>query len=691
MTTNRYHRRLLCALLAAAGLLAAPIHAGAQTVQRFSVRIQDENAGTLTLASGTAPGSVSVDFSYRNNGRGPDLKESFRVDALGAPVDYTGSGKSEFGNEIRETWTWRDGRGRWQSLVDQGDRAVPAGALYVPIEGSPAYAAELFRSLLRRPGQTAPAVIGGDLRVERVASLRLDDASGAVPVSLYALTGIELTPWYVWLRDDGEDKPFFADVSPWMQIVAQGFERHGAALLERQLQAQTERLQALQQRLAQPLPGLTVIGNVRWFDAAAPAMRGPADISIYDGRITAIEPAGSIHSEPAHRIDGSGKTLLPGLFDMHSHMDEEDGLFQLAAGVTSVRDPASHNDKAEALRRKIDAGILPGPRIQAMGFIEGRSRFSARYGFVVDSLDAAKAAVDWYAERGFVQLKLYNSFKPEWVKPLAAYAHAKGLRVGGHVPAFMRAEEAVRDGFDEIHHINQVMLNFFVKPDNDTRTLLRFSLVGERARELDLDGAAAQGLLRLFRERGTVIDLTLTAFEASYLQRDGETNPSFGMIAAHLPVAVQRGLLSASSEIDDDNAGRYRESWARMLGYAGRMYTAGVPLVAGTDTWAGFGLHRELELYVAAGIPPLQTLRIATWNGAKYTQTLEQRGSIERGKLADLVLVDGDPSVDISDIRKASLVIKGGTAYAPAQIFEALGVRPFVPAAAIESRPAAPN
>ncbi|HRI18190.1 MAG TPA: amidohydrolase family protein, partial [Burkholderiaceae bacterium] len=127
------------------------------------------------------------------------------------------------------------------------------------------------------------------------------------------------------------------------------------------------------------------------------------------------------------------------------------------------------------------------------------------------------------------------------------------------------------------------------------------------------------------------------------------------------------------------------------MGYAGRMFAAGVPIVAGTDTWAGFGLHRELELYVAAGIPPLHTLRIATWNGAKYTQTLDQRGSIERGKLADLVLLDGDPSVDISDIRKASLVIKGGTAYAPAQIFEALGVRPFVPAAPIVSSPSTPD
>ena len=684
LKTTQDWLHLSCACVAAA-VLGLPLQSAAQTPRQYTVTIQGEVAGALSTHI-DGQGKVNVEFSYRNNGRGPDLKEEFSVDGLGTPVAYAGSGKSTFGNEIRETYAWQDGRGRWTSLVDRGDKPVEAGALYVPIEGSPLLGAQLVRALLRRPGLTAPSVAGGKFSAERLADLKLATPTGEVPLALYALTGVDATPWYYWLRDDS-DKAFFADVSPWMETVAKGFESQGSVLLARQLQAQTERLQMLQKRLALPLPGLTVIRNVRWFDSQAALMRGPSDISLYEGRISAIEPAGSDHREPAHTIDGNGKTLLPGLFDMHGHMYEEAGLFQLAAGVTSVRDPASDNAKLEALRDKIDAGILPGPRIQPMGFIEGRSSYSQRSGFIVDSLEAGKTAVDWYAERGFIQLKLYNSFKPEWVKPLAEYAHAKGLRVGGHVPAFMRAEEAVRDGFDEIHHINQVMLNFFVRPEDDTRTLLRFSLVGDKAGELDLDGPQALGFLELLRERGTVIDVTLTAFEPMYLQRDGQPNPSFGMIAGNLPVTVQRGMLSASSEISDENATRYRESWAKMLAYTARMFAAGVPLLAGTDTWAGFGLHRELELYVQAGIPALQVLRIATWNGAKYTQTLDRRGSIERGKLADLVLVEGDPSANISDMRKTSLVLKGGVAYAPAQVYEALGIRPFVPAASIVSVP----
>ena len=593
-TRLTWHR--LTMVLGVVGVLALPPQARAQTAQKYTVRMQAEAAGAL-LAQVDGVGRVTVDYSYRNNGRGPDLKETFTQDTLGTPTLYEGRGTATFGNPILESYGWQDGRGRWTSLVDRGDKPVEAGALYVPIEGSPLFYAQLVRALLLRTGQTAPSVDAGKLSLERLAELELASSTGPVPVALYALIGVDTTPWYFWLRDSG-DRAFFAQVSPWMEVIAEGHEAQAALLLARQLQAQTERLQALQKRLARPLPGLTVIRNVRWFDARAAVMRGPADVSIYDGRITAIEPAGSTHREPTQTIDGSGRTLLPGLYDMHGHMGDEDGLFQLAAGVTSVRDPASRNDKLEALRGRIDAGIVPGPRIQAMGFIEGRSPYSERSGFVVDSLEAAKSAVDWYAERGFIQLKLYNSFKPEWVKPLTDYAHAKGMRVGGHVPAFMRAEEAVRAGYDELHHINQVMLNFLVKREDDTRTLLRFSLVGEQAQALDLDAAPAQDFLRLLRERGTVVDLTLTAFEPMYLQRDGQPSPSFGMLAEHMPVAVRRWLRSAQSEINDGNAARYAASFAKMLAYVGRMHAAGVALVAGTDTWAGFGLHRELELYV---------------------------------------------------------------------------------------------
>jgi hypothetical protein len=362
--------------LAATCVIGIPLQGRAQTQQRYTVTMQNEVAGAL-ISRTDGQGKVGVDFSYRNNGRGPDLKEEFSVDALGAPVTYAGNGRSTFGNEIRETYEWQNGRGRWTSLVDRGDKPVEASALYVPIEGSPMLGAQLVRSLLRRPGLTAPSVAGGKFSVERLAELRLPSPAGDVPLALYALTGVDSTPWYFWLRDHG-DKPYFADVSPWMETVTQGFQAHGGLLLARQLRAQTERLQKLQQRLAGPLPGLTVIRNVRWFDSASAVMRGPSDVSVYDGRISAIQPAGSNHSEPAQTIDGNGKTLLPGLFDMHGHMYEELGLFHLAAGVTSVRDPASENDTLEVLREARFGSAAPGSTLVCHAYDLGAGKPSSK-------------------------------------------------------------------------------------------------------------------------------------------------------------------------------------------------------------------------------------------------------------------------------------------------------------------------
>ena len=665
------------------------LSAAAQTEQRFSVLTQGQAAGELVLTT-DAQGGSRVRFSYRDNGRGPDMDEEFSVDAQGAPVSYRVSGKSTFGGQIAETFS-RDpasGVARWTSTVDKGEQATPAGALYLPVEFSTAFSAQLMRSLLQRPALRAEAVAGGEFSVEKLAKMSLPSGGEKIDVALFALVGVGTDPFYLWLRDDPEHA-LFAEVWPGYGLLPQGQEAHFDALLQRQIQAQSERLSRLQQKLARPLSGVTVIRNVRWFDAAAATIRDAADIYLFEGRITAIEAPGSDLRQAAQTVDGRGKTLLPGLFDMHAHAGDSDGLLNLAAGVTSVRDVGNDNEELLRLRRRIDLGEQAGPRIQANGFIEGRSAFSSRTGILVDSLDEAKRAADWYARRGYRQLKLYNSFKPEWVRPLAAYAHARGLRVGGHVPAFMRAEEAVRAGYDELHHINQVMLNFLVSPQDDTRTLLRFTLVGDRAATVALDGARVRDFLALLKHHGTVVDPTASAFESLYLQRNGEPSPSFGMISEHLPVAARRWLKSNSMDVNDANAERYRASYATMLAVIGRMHKAGITLVAGTDNWAGFALHRELELYAQAGIAPAQVLKIATWNAAKVTATLGDRGTIARGQRSDLLLVDGDPSQRIADIRRATLVIKGDLAYAPDKIYEALGVRPFVPSTPVEPVPGA--
>jgi imidazolonepropionase-like amidohydrolase len=146
-----------------------------------------------------------------------------------------------------------------------------------------------------------------------------------------------------------------------------------------------------------------------------------------------------------------------------------------------------------------------------------------------------------------------------------------------------------------------------------------------------------------------------------------------------MPASFQRARMSGGMEIPNERVhALYDKSYARMIDFVGRLHRAGVPLVAGTDEIEGFTLHRELELYTMAGIPAGEALRIATWNGAKYTRTLADRGSIEVGKVADLVLVDGDPTQDITALKRIALVVTQGRSIDPSAVYTELGIKPFV-------------
>ena len=668
--------------LSVLGLLL--VTALAASAAEFVVLIQDQPAGHLKVQLGS-DGAIEADFSYRDNGRGPDMRERVRVDPRGVPVSYQVTGRSTYGAEIKESYRREGGRAIWASRVDQGDETAPEDFVFVPLESSPAYYDAVVRFLLSQPGASAPTIGGTRLVAEKAVKLSLPGPDGSpVALALVVVTGGDANPWYYWVRDDGSHA-FFALTWPGWAVIEKGFEALTRPLTERQRQAVDERLVDLRRKLAQPLDGLTLIRSVRWFDAPVARMRGPADVWLFDGRIAEIVAPGSIAAKPDRVIDGSGRSLLPGLWDMHAHMFPGAGLMHLAGGVTDVRDPGNQNDNLLRTMARTDRGEIAGPSIFPSGFIEGKSAFSSRNGFVVDSLQAGLDAVDWYATRGFHAIKIYNSMKPEWVKPLAERAHARGLRVTGHVPAFMRAEDVVRAGYDELTHINQVMLNFVMRQGDDTRTLVRFERVGTDSAALDLKSPKARAFIKLLRDRGTVVDATAGTFEAMFTQEQGQANPSFADVAEHLPVLWRRGLRAAEMDLEGARLKTFRGSYQRMLEMIVSLHRAGITLVAGTDSLAGLGLHRELALYVQAGIPAPEVLRIGTFNGARVAGQGGSRGRIERGYVANLVLVDGDPSLRIEDLRKASLVIQGRVAYAPDTLYQAMGFKPFVAGAKLET------
>jgi hypothetical protein len=659
---------LICLIVFAATVHAAP-------PVRHSISFQGKVAGEQVVTT-TDDGRVIVNFSYLNNGRGPDLHEEMRIDEAGRLTLFRVKGKSTYGAPVDESFLYANGVARWKSLADNGEQAGELSAQYVPVENSFEAIAVIARGLLRQPDGKLAALPAGQLSIRSLCETTVQAGPRRAKVALYAIFGFDISPSLLWLRSD-ESQQFFAAVYPGFTAIESGWEERAGDLLKMQQDAERELLGTLADGLSHRFKDPILIRSVRVFDSDAAMMRGPFDVYVFRGHIASIYPPGSAGRDVGTVIDGEGRFLLPGLFDMHGHEWRWNAMLQIAGGVTTVRDMGNDNKGLEELRTDIENGRIVGPRIVPTGFIEGESPYASRGGIVINTLDEGKSAVDWYAQRGRRQIKLYNSIRPEWVAPLASYAHALGMRVSGHIPAFMRAEEAVRAGYDEIQHINQVMLNFLVKPGDDTRTLLRFQLVGDNASQIDLDSDDAKAFFQLLVSRGTVVDTTITTFEPMFTQLQGAPNPAFQKVASHVPPALQRNWLVNSMDVNAANASRYRNSYAKLLELTRRLYAAGIPLLAGTDNIAGFTLHRELETYVEAGIGASQALQIATRNGAQYTQLSDLLGTVAVGKLADVILVDADPTENIASIRDISMVMKDGVVYYPAEIYEAMGVKPF--------------
>jgi imidazolonepropionase-like amidohydrolase len=238
----------------------------------------------------------------------------------------------------------------------------------------------------------------------------------------------------------------------------------------------------------------------------------------------------------------------------------------------------------------------------------------------------------------------------------------------------MTAEQAVREGFDEIQHVNFLFLNFL--SGFDTRTPERFTQLGAHAAELDLGSDKVKAFLALLKEKKTVSDPTVNAFEAMLTGRSGQIDPGLAPVADRLPPQVRRDLLGGGLPVPPGMDQRYRDSFRALLSMVRALHDNGITIVAGTDSMAGFGLHRELELYGQAGIPNLDILRAATIVPAQVMKRDKDFGSLETGKMADVILVDGQPDQKISDIRRVVLTVKGGVVYDPAALYREVGVKP---------------
>jgi hypothetical protein len=650
---------------------APPADANANDT-RYVVLMSGNKAGFQTTTA-NPDGSYQVHYEFNDRGRGPKIDETIELNKDGIPVKVVAKGVDYMKASVEETFSVENGKAQWKNRAESGEKQFSGNEFYSGVSGTPEEGRLLALAALKRPDHKLKLLPEGTVSIEKKTDLKLEVAGQQHNATLYWLTGLGFTPSPMWLMDDGK---YTAYVSSWSSQVPEGWESAIPAMIAAQDKFSDQRAGELAHTLARrPTKPLAFV-HARLFDSETAQSLPARTVVITGNKITAVGADGKVTlPKDAEVIDASGKTLMPGLWDMHVHVQPDDGLLHIAAGVTSVRDLANDTDFLLKTRDRFERGEEIGPRVVMAGFIDGRGPYQGPTKVFADNVEEAQKDVDNYARLGYVQIKVYSSLKPELVPEIAKMAHAHHMRLSGHIPSGMNAEQFVKDGADEIQHMNFVLLNFMPQV-KDTRTPARFTEVAAHAADLDLNSPAVKSFIHLLQEHKTVIDPTLSIFESMFINRPGEIPAGWNDVAQRMPADVRRGYLYGGLAVPDGMDQKYRDSFRQMERMTKTLFDSGIPIVAGTDDLAGFSLHRELEIYNEAGIPAPKVLQLATLGAARIMKRDAEVGSIAPGKLADVILVPGDPATHISDIKRVQTVVKDGVIYQVADLDRAIGVKP---------------
>ncbi len=615
------------------------------------------------------PGKVSYSYQYNDRGRGPKIKVELTLDN-GQVISRKATGVDYFKGQVLETFEISNGVARWKNKIEDDQRNVSGPILYSAMEEAPGEIEWSLKMLMKQHVQEMETLPAGKLKASHVKSHTARVNGFPEELELYSFTGSGGPPSYVWVTPK---KEFFAVIGSWMSTIKLGYEFLVPELRKLQDNIEGDYFAGQAYGLTQKTTGPVAIVHVNVFDSKKGKILPDHTVIIDHGKITQIGNAKSIKI-PANSkvITGNGKMLLPGLWDNHTHYDMTQGLYHLAAGVTNIKDMANELNLPD-IKQKVDRDELLGPEISIWsGFIDFAGPFAGPTGKIVKTLPEGLAAVNYYADHGYQQVKLYSSIPVDWVKPLAAEAHKRGMKVCGHVPSYMTAERAVNDGYDQIIHLNMIMLNF-MGDTLDTRSMGRFIKVGERAKDIDVNSAEVRRFVKLLKEKNIVVDPTAAIFEGMFTNEPGKLAAGYEAILPMFPAEFKRGLYRGGLPTMKGHEVQYKASYANMLKMLKLLYSDGVTFVPGTDDFPGFALHRELELYSQAGVPNAVVLQKATYTSAQVAGKENELGSIEVGKKANLILVDGDPVKNISDIRKVELTIKGANLYDPKALYNSYG------------------
>jgi imidazolonepropionase-like amidohydrolase len=435
-----------------------------------------------------------------------------------------------------------------------------------------------------------------------------------------------------------------------------------------------------------------VLEHVRLIDGTGAAPKDNMRIDIVGGKVKAIQFAGFRSPYPAHAkvLDMTGKTVIPGLVGMHEHLfyplpqrpgdgvpyygeavDSAPRLY-LAGGVTTARTGGSLDAYTDLeLKRAIEAGTMPGPKLDVTGpYLEGKGTFALQMHQLSDPEDAARM-VDYWAAEGVTSFKAYNYLTADELKAAIDHAHAHGIKITGHLCS-VGFRQAAALGIDNLEHGLVVDTEFYPDKKPDECPSPR-AAADYMEKSIDVEGPEVQGMIRDLVAHHVAITSTLAILETFAPNRPPMERESAALktltpnaAAAYLE---QRAVI----------AGRGSSKLFTMeMRFERDFVAAGGRLMAGCDPTGyggvvpGFGDQRNIELLVEAGFSPVEAIRIATLNGAEFLGRAADIGSIEPGKAADIVVLDGNPAARIEDIEKVDLVIKDGVGYDPAKLIQSV-------------------
>jgi imidazolonepropionase-like amidohydrolase len=649
------------ALLAAASALVClrlvafaaddAVETGVFTLFKFEQAIGEERYEIRPATDGSGASTLTSKFSFSDRGTTVPLDATLQFGRDLVPIRFRIKGDvarlSTIDAEVTvdgATATVREGSASHRE-------AFPSGAFTLAGYAPPSVQMALMRFWASR-GRPAviPLLPHGAARIESRGRDELTVAGNTVALDRYSVSGIIWGRETLWTDAAGQlaamvsvdaefdhfeaTRPALTGAIP--QLVARA-AADGMAAMAETAAAET------------PAPSHTVaIVGATILDMTGRAPIPNGTVVVEDGRIAAAGPSRSV-TVPAKAavIRASGKTVMPGLWDMHAHFEQvEWGPIYLAAGVTTVRDVGNELEFVAAVRDAVAAGKGLGPRMLLAGIIDG----PGPRGFGISRAatpDEGRQWVDRYHDAGFDQIKIYSSITIDVLKAITAEAHRLGMTVTGHVPDAMNALTAIDAGLDQINHAE------YLEP---------------------VAGVSPAGVIAALKRHGTVVDPTLALYELLARPLDQPID-AFEPGIRHIARELVTPLSGFGSPVEQ--APRQRERLNEIVALVGSLHRAGIPIVAGTDqSVPGYSLHREIELYVQAGFTPFDALATATVVPARVMKKSGDSGTIEKGKREDLIVLDGNPLEDIHNTRRIYRVVTNGRVFDPSSLWRSVGFQP---------------